>query len=71
MVAPGADVMVIFLPPKVMGSKELELVNAKVVKPANVTVELAFTFDKSMASLLGAAMSWSVIFVHEATAVAI
>jgi hypothetical protein len=71
MIAPGADVIVTFLPPKVIGSKELELVNPNVVKPANVTVELAFTFERSIAELLGAAMFWSAVFVHEATAVAI
>lgn len=57
MIASGVEVMVTFLPPNTMGSKELKLVNPKVVRPANVIAELAFTFERSMLWLLGAAMS--------------
>jgi hypothetical protein len=71
MIAPGADVIVTFFPPRMIGSKELKLVNANVVVPAKVITELGFNFERSMLLLLGAAMLWSVISVHVATAFAI
>ena len=57
MIAPGADVIVTFFPPKVMGLKVEELVNAKVVKPANVTTELAFKLARLILLLVGTAIS--------------
>ena len=71
MIAPGADVMVTFAPPHVIGLKVLELVKAKVVLPAKVTTVLAFNFERSMEQLVGAAMSCRVMAVQDATAGAI
>jgi len=71
MIAPGADVMVTFFPPKSIGLNVLELVNANVVRPANVTTELAFSFERSMLLLVGTAISCKVMAVHNATAGAI
>jgi hypothetical protein len=71
MTAPGADVMVTFFPPKVIGLKVEELVKAKVVRPTNVTTELAFRLARLTLLLVGTAISWSVIAVQEATAGAI
>jgi hypothetical protein len=71
MIAPGADVMVTFAPPNCIGLKVLELVNAKVVRPAKVTTELAFSFERSMVLFVGAAMPSKVMAVQDATAGAI
>jgi len=57
MIAPGADVIVTFFPPRIIGLKELELVNAKVIVPTKVTKELVFNSERSMLLLLGAAIS--------------
>jgi hypothetical protein len=57
MIAPGADVMVTFFPPKVIGLKVEEFVKAKVVRPTNVTTELAFKLARFMLLLVGTAMS--------------
>jgi len=40
-----------------MGLKVLELVKAKLVKPAKVTTALAFSLERSMVLFVGAAMS--------------
>lgn len=71
MIAPGADVIVTFAPPNCIGLKVLELVNAKVVRPAKVTTELAFSFERSMVLFVGAAMPCNVMAVQDATAGAI
>ena len=63
--------MVTFFPPNVIGLKVEELVNAKVIKPTNVTIELAFKLAKLTLLLVGTAISCSVISVHAATAGAI
>jgi len=63
--------MVTLAPPNCIGLKVLELVNAKVVKPANVTTLLAFNLERSMVLFVGAAMFLRVMAVHEATAGAI
>lgn len=51
-----------------MGSKELMLVKANVVRPAKVTTEFAFRVLRLMLSLVGAWISWRTMLVHEATA---
>jgi hypothetical protein len=71
MIAPGADVMVILAPPNSIGLKVLELVNAKVVRPAKVTTESVFNFERSMVLFVGAAMPCKVMAVQDATAGAI
>jgi hypothetical protein len=71
MIAPGAEVIVTFFPPNAIGLNVVELVNAKVINPANVTIELAFKFARLTLLLVGTATSCSVISVHAATAGAI
>lgn len=71
MIAPGADVIVTFFPPKVIGLNVDELVNANVVKPAKVTTELAFKLARLMLLFVGTAIPSRVIAVHAATAGAI
>jgi len=56
MMAPGAEVIVTLAPPNCIGLKVLELVKAKVVKPANVTTLLAFNLERSIVLFVGAAM---------------
>jgi hypothetical protein len=63
--------MVTFFPPIVIGLKALEFVNAKVINPANVTMELAFKLARLTVLFVGTAMSCKVISVHAATAGAI
>jgi hypothetical protein len=71
MMAPGAEVIVTFAPPNSIGLKVLEFVNAKVVKPANVTTELVFNLERSMVLFVGTAIPWRVMAVQDATAGAI
>ena len=71
IIAPGADVIVTFFPPIVIGLNVEELVNAKVVNPANVTTELAFRLARLILLLVGTAMPSNVIAVQAATAGAI
>jgi hypothetical protein len=71
MIAPGADVIVTFVPPKVMGLNVDELVNANVVKPANVTTELAFKLARLILLLVGTEIPSKVMAVQAATAGAI
>lgn len=60
-----------FFPPNLIEVKPLEFVNPKVVNPANVTVELACSFERSIEAFAGAAISCNVMFLQEATAGAI
>ncbi len=60
--------MVTPLPPKDIGLNLDELVNPKVVVPANVTTVPALTFVRSILLFEGAKISWSVISVQDATA---
>jgi hypothetical protein len=71
MMAPGADVIVTFFPPKDMGLNVDELVNANVVKPAKVTTELAFKPARLILLFVGTAIPSKVIAVQDATAGAI
>jgi hypothetical protein len=71
MIAPGTDVIVTFFPPMLMGLNVEELVNAKVVKPANVTTELAFKLARLILLLVGTAIPSKVMAVQAATAGAI
>lgn len=57
MIAPGAEVMVIPLPPMAIGLNVEELVKSKVVVPAKVTTVPALSFDRSMELFVGAWMS--------------
>jgi hypothetical protein len=68
MIAPGAEVMVVFFPQKIMGFKVEKLVNAKMVIPANVISALVFNLERSMLLLVGTMMSCNVIAVQDATA---
>jgi hypothetical protein len=61
MIAPGAEFMVVFFPPKAMGLKAEELMNAKMVIPANVTTALAFNLERLMLLLVGPMMSCNVM----------
>ena len=71
MIAPGTDVIVTFFPPKLMGLNVDELVNANVVKPANVTTVLAFKLARLMLLLVGTEIPSKVMAVQAATAGAI
>jgi hypothetical protein len=71
MIAPGADVIVTFSPPKVIGLNVLEFVNANVVRPAKVTTEFAFKLARLILLFVGTDISCKVITWHEATAGAI
>jgi hypothetical protein len=63
--------MVTLAPPNSIGLKVLELVNANVVRPAKVTTELAFNFERSMVLFVGAVIPCKVMAVQDATAGAI
>lgn len=71
IIASGVAVIVTFFPPNVIEPNELEFVNPNVVLPANVTVEFAFNFERSMLPFDGAAISCNMMLVQFATAGAI